>query len=272
MSTTTGAPSASATRERSAWRAVAVPSEHGGWGLTLESVVLGLLVAWSWAGLLVAIAAFVAFVARTPAKLVAIDVRRDRWLPRTRLAAGIAAVELVLLAALAVTATAITGWNWWVAVVAAAPMIAVEAWYEVRSQGRRLVPELCGAAGVAATAAAIVLAGDGPPRLAAAAWAVLAARSIAAIPFVRAQIARARRGVTDVRASDVAQVAAAVVGAFALALDRSVLAGVAVLAGIAALHAWWSRLTPPPVKTVGMRQMALGLTLVAATAIGVRLA
>ena len=25
------------------WRAVAMPSEHGGWGLTLEPVLLGLL-------------------------------------------------------------------------------------------------------------------------------------------------------------------------------------------------------------------------------------
>ena len=32
-----------APTERSAWRAVAMPAEHGGWGLTLEPVLLGLL-------------------------------------------------------------------------------------------------------------------------------------------------------------------------------------------------------------------------------------
>ena len=48
-------------KERAGWRAVAMPSEHGGWGLTLEPVLLGLLVAWSGAGVALGIAAFSAF-------------------------------------------------------------------------------------------------------------------------------------------------------------------------------------------------------------------
>jgi hypothetical protein len=51
---------------RSPWRAVVIPSEHGGWGLTLEPVVLGLLVAPSIAGLAIGVAAFLAFLVRTP--------------------------------------------------------------------------------------------------------------------------------------------------------------------------------------------------------------
>ena len=35
------------SRPVAAWRQVAVPSEHGGWSLTAEPVVLGLVVAWS---------------------------------------------------------------------------------------------------------------------------------------------------------------------------------------------------------------------------------
>src|SRR5438067_8458307 len=45
---------------RSPWRAVVIPSEHGGWGLTLEPALLGLLVAPSIAGGALAIAAFLA--------------------------------------------------------------------------------------------------------------------------------------------------------------------------------------------------------------------
>ena len=37
-------------RPRALWRSVAVPTEHGGWGLTFEPVLLGLIVAPSWAG------------------------------------------------------------------------------------------------------------------------------------------------------------------------------------------------------------------------------
>lgn len=261
-------PAERAARERAAWRAVAVPSEHGGWGLTLEPVVLGLLLAPSWAGVLIGVAAFGAFLARTPAKLVAVDVRRSRWLPRTSLAARIAAVELVVVAAAAAGATVSAGPSWWWAVALAAPLIMIEASFEVRSHGRRLAPEVCGAVGVAATTSAIVLTGGGGVHLAAAAWLVLGARSVGAIPFVRAQIVRARRGLVDVRASDTAQLVALAIGWLASVVDHRVVAGSVALSAIVAAQAWWSRRDPPPVTVIGMRQMLLGLTLVAATAAG----
>ena len=81
-------------KPRAAWRSVAIPDEHGGWGLTAEPVLLGLLVAPSWPGVLLAVAAFVAFMVRSPLKVVLVDRWRRRRLPRTRLAARIAAVEL----------------------------------------------------------------------------------------------------------------------------------------------------------------------------------
>jgi YwiC-like protein len=71
-----GAPG-SAARQRAAWRAMAIPDEHGGWGLTAEPVLLGLLVAPSWAGAALAVAAFVAFLVRTPLKVVLVDRWRD---------------------------------------------------------------------------------------------------------------------------------------------------------------------------------------------------
>jgi hypothetical protein len=253
--------------ERARWRSVAVPSEHGGWGLTLEPVLLGSLLTPSWAGVLIGVAAFAAFLARTPAKLVAVDVRRDRWLPRTSLAARIAAVEVAVIAAAATGATVLAGPSWWWAVALAAPLIIIEASFEVRSHGRRLAPEVCGAVGVAATASAIVLAGGGGTHLAAAAWIVLGARSVGAIPFVRAQIVRSRRGIVDVRTSDVAQIAALALGWTASVVDHRALAGSIVLTAIVAAQARWSRREPPPIKVIGMRQMLLGFALVAVTAL-----
>ena len=64
-----GAVSSEAT-SRPLWRQVAVPSEHGGWSLTADPVVLGLVVAWSWPGLALGMAAMTAFVARAPVKVV----------------------------------------------------------------------------------------------------------------------------------------------------------------------------------------------------------
>ena len=111
---------------------MALPSEHGGWGLTLEPGLLGLLIAPSTAGVCVALAALVAFLARTPLKIVAIDRRRGRVLERTRLAQRVAAGELAVLAALAAGAVMLAAPRFWVPGLVAVPFLAVEAWFDVR--------------------------------------------------------------------------------------------------------------------------------------------
>jgi hypothetical protein len=261
--------STSPAGERAPWKAVALPAEHGGWGLTLEPVLLGLLIVRSWAGLALGVAAFAAFVVRTPAKLVMVDRRRGRWLARTTLAARIAGVELIVLVGLAVFATVIGDARWWIALMVAAPFVAVESWFDVRSRSRRLVPEVCGAVGVAGAAAAIALAGGGALRLAVGAWIVLAARSIGAIAFVRAQIARLRHHDTATGLSDGAQLVAVGVAATATLMEHRLIGAAVVIVIVAAGQAFWSRHDPPAVTTIGIRQMLLGLAVVLAAAVGV---
>ena len=154
----TAADATSLTRGRPMWKTVALPSEHGGWGLTLEPVLLGLVVASSVAGAALSLAALFAFLIRTPLKLVLIDANRDRWLDRSRLALRVTLAESMVLALLVVFAVRAAGWSWLVPVAVAAPLVALELWFDVRSRGRRLIPQLCGAVGIAAVAAAIVLA------------------------------------------------------------------------------------------------------------------
>src|SRR3954463_11180737 len=67
-------------------KTIALPTEHGGWGITLEPVVLGLLVAPTPAGVGLALATIGAFLARHPFKIVAGDRRRGRRFPRTPVA------------------------------------------------------------------------------------------------------------------------------------------------------------------------------------------
>ena len=246
-----------------------MPDEHGGWGLTAEPALLGLLVAPSWAGAALGVAAFLAFLVRTPLKLVLVDRRRGRWLPRTGLAARIAAAELVALAAFAGVAGLRAGWTWLVPVAAAVPLVAVELWFDMRSRGRRLVPELCGAVGMAALVAAVVLAGGASAHLAVALWMVLAARSVAALPFVRVQITRLRRGTGRVLVSDRAQLAGGVLALAAVAVDRAAMAGAVFVLGLTVLQSRWVRQPPVPAKVLGFRQLGLGLALVAVTAVGV---
>lgn len=259
----------SVARDRPVWRAVAIPTEHGGWGLTLEPVLLGVIVAFSWSGVAIGLAAFLAFLVRTPLKLALVDRRRHRSLPRTRLATRLATIELAVLFALVASAVAAAGTQWLVPVACALPLVAIELWFDVRSRGRRLVPELCGAVGISAIAASIVIAGGGDERLAVAAWMILAARSLASIPYVRTQIARMRRRTASLATTDAFQLTGAALAMLAVGVDDRVLLGtcVVMLAALAQSIAT-RRAHIAAVKVIGLRQMAIGLAIVAATAAG----
>jgi hypothetical protein len=254
---------------RSLLRAVAVPTEHGGWGLTIEPALLGLLVAPGLTGTLLALAAVVAFVLRTPLKLVLVDAHRHRDLDRTRLARRVVAVESVVLIALVVGAVLSTdGAFWWPALVAA-PLVATELWFDMRSRSRRLTPELAGAAGIGALAAMIALAGGESSALAAALWMVLAARVLTAIPSVRAQVMTLHgRSVSPV-AGRVGDVAAVAVAAAAVAVDSLVLAGAIAVVAVVLLQHVSNRYPAPRAALLGVRQTALGLLVVMVTAAGV---
>ena len=256
-------------RERAGWKAVSVPAEHGGWGLTLEPVLLGLVVAWSGAGMALGLVAFAAFLVRTPLKVVAVDLRRGRWLDRSRLALRIAIAELIVLGACVAIAIVRAGWSWLAPVAIAAPLIVVEVSFDIRSRSRRLVPELCGAAGITAVAASIVLASGRDAALAAGVWLVLAARALGSITFVRVQIQRLRRGHASVWPSDLAQVAAVAVAATAVLADQRLMLGAVGVVLLAAAQTVWVRLAPIPAKRLGLRQMALGMALVTVSAVGV---
>ena len=250
-------------------RAVALPTEHGGWGLTLEPGLLGLLVAPSVAGACLALAAMVAFVARTPLKLALVDQRRGRTLPRTVLARRVAAIELLVLGLLVAIALATAGSPFWVPAALAAPLIAVESWFDVRSRSRRLVPELAGAVGVCSVAAMIVLADGDGARLAAGIWAILTARILTSIPHVRDQIARLHGRPVSVASGLAADGAALVVAAAAVALDDRLLAGAIAVGAVVVIQRLTARGEIPRAVVLGVRQMALGFGVVLVTAVGV---
>ncbi len=251
------------------WRSVALPSEHGGWSLTAEPALLGLLVAWSAPGAALGAAAMVAFVARTPLKLVLVDRFRHRWLPRTRLAARIAAAEVALLAVLVVYAASAAE-PFWLPLAVAAPLIGVELWFDMRSRGRRLIPELAGSIGIGSIATAIALADGSSTSVAWGLWVVIAARSTAAIPYVRTQILRAKSRPAPTWHSDAAQLSAVAGAALGWAFDLVPVVAVAVIAILATINLVAVRLAPRPAVVIGIQQMIFGIVviLVAALAFG----
>jgi len=260
-------------RARGAWRSVALPSEHGGWGLTLEPALLGLALVPSTAGCAVALAGMVAFLARTPLKLVAVDHRRGRALARTAVARRIAMGEVVVISALAAVAVWWAGPAWLAPVALAVPLVGTELWFDVRSRSRRLMPELCGAVGMGALAAAVVVAGGGSATLAAVAWSLLLARSVAAIPWVRAQVLRLR-GRADrrtLRGADLAQLVGTVVAVVTTAVEPAAALATITLGATALVRVVALRRPPRPAVRLGVAETFTGALVVLAAAIGLHL-
>ncbi len=250
-------------------RAVGLPREHGGWSLTLEPALLGMLVMWSGAALTLSIAALFMFTARTPLKYALVDRTRGRRLARTVFAERLTLVEATAIATLlAVTALIASGPFLW-PYAAASPLLATGLWYDIRSRSRHLVPELAGTVGISSTAAAIVIAGGGSTRLALAMWLVAASRSVASVVFVRMQISRSRSQPHRVWHSDLAQlVAVGLLGIGMFVVDVPFAAVIAMaVAGV--FHLTAARRPVPKIAIVGAQQMAIGLGVVFTTALGV---
>ena len=175
-------------------RALALPVEHGSWGLLLEPIVLGLLLCPTPAGAWLAVATVCAFLARHPLKLVLGDRRRGTRSPRTALAARFAnAYAASALAALA-AALALSSPRVSVPLLLAAPLAAFAVLRDASGRSRDVAAELAGAAALSASVGAITLAGGWSMPAALLLWLVLAARSATAILYVRARL-RLDRGV-----------------------------------------------------------------------------
>ncbi len=250
-------------------RSIALPTEHGGWGFTLEPILLGLLVAPTPAGFGLALATTAAFLARRPVKLVSTDLVRKRRLPRTRVAGWFAlGYGALALAGLAVAVATTDGPFWW-PLLTALPLAAIALQADAQSRNRALLPELAGGIAMGSAAAAIAMAADWDWAAAFGLWLVLASRSFAAIIFARAQVRRAKNQSYDRSGVYAAQVAALLVVGLAAALAIvPLLSALAIF--LLGLGAFYGLARPPvPAKTVGWTQMVFGLIVVALTAIGV---
>lgn len=249
----------------SSLRTVALPSEHGGWSLTLEPVVLGLLVVPSLSGVALGWAALLIFVARTPIKVVLVDRWRDHWRQRSRVASAVAGVELAAIAVVVALAISAASAPFWWPFAVAAPLIGVELWHDMLSRSRRLAAELAGAIGVGSMAAAIALTGGASSGLAAGLWLVIGARSVAAITFVRVQVHRVKGQEHTIWHSDLGQAVALALAAVGLVLDVVPALGVLVITVAALFDVVMVRRPPVPAVVLGIQQIVLGLLVVTVT-------
>lgn len=251
------------------FRSVALPVEHGGWGMLGEPLLLGLLLAPSLAGWGVALASVAAFLAHHPAKLVLTDWRRRSAQRRTTVALGF--VFLYGSAAAVGLGVAARGYpGWWLPLAAAAPLALAQLAYDARLQGRQVLPELLGAVALGSVVAAQMRAAGLPFGPALAAWAVLAARSASAVLYVRARVRR-DRGLAANRAAAIATHVGALVLALTVARAGhapwlAVPAFVLLLAR--AVYGLSGSRQPVHPRVIGMQEMAYGFAFMLLVAIG----
>ena len=252
-------------------KTVALPTEHGGWGITLEPVLLGLLVAPSLAGAGLALATVGAFLARHPFKIVAGDRRRGRRFARTpyaeRFTLGYAAAAVV---GLGVAVFASADYAFLLPLAAAAPLAGLQLWYDAAGRSRGLLPELAGSLAMGAVACSLALAGGAGWPLALGLWALLAARFVPAILYVRARLAELH-GQEPARRTSLLAHASALGAVAALAwLKFLPWLAVVVMAVLLARAAYgFARRWPSTAKRVGFGEIAFGALTVAAAAAGV---
>ncbi len=250
-------------RPQPALRPLALPIEHGGWGFLLEPIALGLLIAPSWGGALLSVAAVFAFLARQPLKLALQDALREKSYPRTPYCWMFASAYL-LAAAVGLTASvAIAGPAMLIPLGLVAPLALTQVLYDAHNRGRALLPELSGAASMASVAAAIAIAGRMRIVPAFAVAGILVARSLPAIVYVRTLLQRAH-GNAAASWPAIAMHALAVI-AIASFAPRFATAAMVVLL-IRAI--WGLTHEPPRAKTLGWREIAWGAITVGLAALG----
>src|SRR6266498_4445715 len=169
-------------------RPIALPVEHGGWGLLFEPIVLGMLLAPSIAGLFLSIAALAVFLARHPFKLAIGDWRRNRRSARTALAARFAILYFVIATLALALAIKTGGAGFLLPLLFAAPIAFIQLFQDSVGRSRSLTAELAGSISIGAVATAIALAGNWPRPAAFGLWVILAARTVPTILYLRARL------------------------------------------------------------------------------------
>jgi hypothetical protein len=179
--------SSSASPRSVSSKGVALPAEKGSWSLVSEPIVLGLLVAPSWAGLALAVSAFALFLLNRPLKVYWGDRRRGRTYDRTAFALRFIVLYGVIAIAGAALALALSGWRAFAPFLLAAPLLAVFMIYD-RRPGRHWQAELAAPTAFGAIVSAVALAGgvDWFPALGL--WGFMIARAVPAVLFIRARL------------------------------------------------------------------------------------
>jgi hypothetical protein len=169
-------------------RGIALPNEHGAWGMLFEPLVAATAIAFSVTAIWISLAVIAAFLIRQPLKVLMITRKAGRTMPQAEFASKFffyySAVFAVGAAGTLVTAPAVS----FLPLIISVPLAAVPIYYDAVGKSRNLAPELAGAAAITSSAAVIALAGGWPITSALSLWVILACRWIPSILYVRSRL------------------------------------------------------------------------------------
>ena len=169
-------------------RSVALPTEHGGWGFLAEPILLGLLVAPSWAGLLLSLAALGVFLLHQPLKYAIKDHLKGRRVPRTIWAERFSGLYAIVAAVSFGIVLMMQPPLFLLPLLIGGAIGTVQLSYDARNKSRELIPEVAGALTLGAAAPAIALVAGWSLLPALLLWLVLAFRAMSSIMYVRARL------------------------------------------------------------------------------------
>jgi hypothetical protein len=156
--------------------------------MVAEPVVAALAVAFSFAGVFISIAFFGAFLMRQPLKVLLAERAAGRRMPQGEAARRYIAIYAVIFAAGAIGSVILTSPVNFLPLLLAAPLAAIQIYYDSARQSRKLAPELAGAVAISSSAAVIAMAGGWSFAGAAALWAIMVCRSVPSIFYVRERL------------------------------------------------------------------------------------
>jgi hypothetical protein len=252
------------------FRPIALPAEHGSWGLVLEPVVLGLLVAPSWEGLMLAVGCVAAFLTRRPFKVIQAEwgrTRSRRWTIAWAFALAYGVTAVVGIGG----AVVLVGFDPLVPLAAAVPLLAVFLAYDFTGQSRSWQAEMAGSMAFAAVAATIPMIGGWPLDLSLALSVVIVARAIPSVLYVRGRLRLEKGKPHSVRLVLGSHVLG--LGMVWLLVGKGLLPGLVLVAFVVLLVRAAVGLSPlrwrVRVTTIGFMEIGFGLLTILTVVIGV---
>ena len=166
-------------------KAVALPVEHGSWGFLMEPLVAGLVVAPSLASPWIAMFVIGAFLLRQPLKVILSGGRADRRMPQTALAFKFALAYAAVFCTGAIGCIVYARPESFIPFAIVVPFAVYQIYCDATRSSRQLLAELLGSTAITSSIAVVALAAGWESPKAFALWAIITARLIPSILYVR---------------------------------------------------------------------------------------